>query len=164
LWSLVVALLLAVFIIAWIKVRPLLHPNAAVIAPLNGVCMLREGPCETTFPDGARVAFELTPRHIPPVEKLSLAVRTEGIDARRVEVDFSGVDMNMGFNRVSLEPTGLGKFAGAGMLPVCVRARMTWEAKVLLHTEAGLMAAPFRFDTYLPGREPSAVTRETDRE
>jgi hypothetical protein len=87
-------------------------------------------------------------------------VRTEGVDPDRVEVDFAGVDMNMGFNRVALKPVGQGTFAGTGMLPVCVRARMTWEARVLLHTDAGLLAASFRFDTYLPGREPSGVTKE----
>jgi hypothetical protein len=91
---------------------------------------------------------------------LKLSVHTQGIDAHRVEVDFSGVDMNMGFNRVTLEPIGPGDLSGAGMLPACVRARMTWQAKILLYTDAGLMAAPFRFDTYLPGQEPSAETKE----
>jgi hypothetical protein len=79
-------------------------------------------------------------------------------------VDISGVDMNMGFNRATLTRTGPGEFSGPAMLPVCVRARMTWEAKVLLHTDAGLMAAPYRFDTYLPGREPSEAAKEAGLE
>jgi hypothetical protein len=33
------------------------------------------------------------------------------------------------------------------MLPVCVRDRMTWEARVLLTTPRGLIDAPFRFTT-----------------
>jgi hypothetical protein len=33
------------------------------------------------------------------------------------------------------------------MLPVCVRERMTWEARVLLHLPDGTLAAPFRFET-----------------
>ena len=112
----------------------------------------------------ALMASEITPRRIPPAEKLELWVRTHSIDARQVEVDFAGVDMNMGFNRATLDPIGPGEFAGPGMLPVCVRARMTWEARVLLHTDEGLAAAPFRFDTYLPGREPSSVTKEAGPE
>lgn len=160
LWPLVALLLLAVVVVAWIKVGPALHPEAVAIASSQGSCELRKGPCDAVFPNGSRVAFEISPRHIPAVERLKLTVSTQSVDAQRVEVDFSGVDMNMGFNRVTLDSIGKGAFAGSGMLPVCVRARMTWEAKVLLHTDKGLMMAPFRFDTYLPGREPASPGAE----
>jgi len=157
LWALGVLLFLAMALVAWIKVRPLLYPEVAVEAPLNSDCDLRVGPCEAVFPDGARVAFELSPRGIPLVEELRISVRSEGIDAGDVEVDFAGVDMNMGFNRVHLELVGPGEFAGSGVLPVCVRRRMSWEAKVLLHTDDGLLAAPFRFETYRSGPLPPAL-------
>jgi len=160
LWPLVALLFLAVAVVAWIKVGPMLNPEAVAIASPIGSCKLRKGPCNSVFPNGSRVSFEIRPRHIPAVERLKLLVRTQGIDAQQVEVDFTGVDMNMGFNRVTLDSSGAGTFAGNGMLPVCVRARMTWEAKVLLHTDAGLMMAPFHFDTYLPGKEPSAAEPE----
>ena len=156
LWILPALLLLAVAFVTWTKIGPVLGPEEALLAPLNGDCDLRKGPCAVAFPDGSEVVFEITPRHIPAVERLELGVRAEGFAPRRVEVDFSGVDMSMGFNRVTLEAVESGGFAGTGMLPVCVRSRMNWEAKVLLHTDAGLMAAPFRFDTYRPGREPPA--------
>lgn len=162
LWVLAAFLFVAVSVVAWVRVRPLLNPDMAEIAPLNPACDLRAGPCSVTFPDGARVSFDLTPRSIPAVKELGILVRAEGIEAGRAEVDFAGVDMYMGFNRVPLNRVGPGEFAGTGMLPVCVRARMTWEAKVLLHTKDGLVAAPFRFDTYLPGREPRAASAQPD--
>lgn len=164
LWTLAGLLFLAVVVVAWLEVGPMLHPSATLVASLDDTCDLRKGYCEAAFPDGARVTFGITPRRIPVVEKLQLSVQTEGVDARRVEVDFSGVDMNMGFNRVTLARTGAGEFSGPAMLPVCVRARMTWEAKVLMHTDTGLMAAPFRFDTYLPGQEPSGAAKEAGLE
>lgn len=159
LWLLVAVLFLAVSLVAWIRVRPLLHPKLVSVAPLNTACDLRAGPCAVTFPDGARVTLGISPRQIPAVKELGLLVRAEGIDADGAEVDFAGADMNMGFNRVPLEGLGPGEFTGTAMLPVCVRARMTWEAKVLLHTDAGLIAAPFRFDTYLPDTEPPSASR-----
>jgi hypothetical protein len=158
LWVLAALLFLAVALVAWIQVGPTLNPEAALVAPLDADCDLRKGPCGAVFPGGGQVSFEISPRQIPVLEKLELRVRTKGVDARGVEVDFSGVDMNMGFNRVTLAPTGSGEFSGSGMLPVCVRARMRWEAKVLLHMDAGLMSAPFRFDAYRPDSEPSAAT------
>ena len=155
-WVSAVALFLAVAAVAWIQVRPLLYPEVALVAPLDEDCDLREGPCTAMFPDGAWVVFELLPRHIPLVQELRFSVRTDGIDASDVEVDFAGVDMNMGFNRAHLDFVGPGEFSGTGVLPVCVRNRMSWEAKVLLHTDEGLLAAPFRFDTYRSGASPSA--------
>ena len=155
-WVSAAALFLAVAAVAWIQVRPLLYPEVALVAPLDGDCDLRAGPCKAIFPGGGRVAFELLPRHIPLVQELRLSVRTDGIDASDVEVDFAGVDMNMGFNRAHLDLVGPGEFSGTGVLPVCVRNRMSWEAKVLLHTDEGLLAAPFRFDTYRSGASPTA--------
>jgi hypothetical protein len=156
LWTLFALLFLALCVAVWIKMEPILNPDVAAVATSRPDCDLRAGPCEATFPDGGLVTLEISPAHIPTTQKLRLKVRTKGVDARQVEVDFAGADMNMGFNRVALSSDGPGEFTGTGMLPVCVRARMTWDARVLLHTKAGLMAAPFRFDTYLPGREPSA--------
>jgi hypothetical protein len=66
-------------------------------------------------------------------------------------VDFSGVDMDMGFNRVRLEPVGKGSYSANGMLPVCVRDAMEWEAKVLLRSQEGLSSVAYRFITVRPG-------------
>jgi hypothetical protein len=156
--------LTAVGLVAWNKVGPMINPRISVVAAPDSDCDLRTGACEAAFPGGARVAFEVTPRTLPVVKTLKLLVRAQGIAAHRVEVDFSGVDMNMGLNRVALAEVGPGKFTGTAILPVCVRARMTWEAKVLLYTDAGLLAAPFRFDTYLPGRQPASATAEVGPE
>jgi hypothetical protein len=87
------------------------------------------------------------------VQPLQLQVELTGLEAKRVQVDFSGVDMNMGFNRPNLEHQGGGRFAGEARLPVCVRDAMEWEARVLIQTDAGLISAPFRFITVKPGME-----------
>ena len=55
--------------------------------------------------------------------------------------------MNMGFNRSKLKTVAAGKFSGNIILPVCVRNRMEWEANVMLETDAGIIVAPFRFET-----------------
>jgi hypothetical protein len=100
---------------------------------------------------------------------LELQVRIDALPApRRVEVDFAGFDMDMGYNRVALRPVGSpidqeadqaadqiesqfgrqsGTYTGSGMLPICVRDRMTWEARVLIYLSDGILDAPFRFET-----------------
>jgi hypothetical protein len=154
LWVVVGLLFAALAGVALYKAYPLLNPTVAVRAPLNPQCDLRAGPCQVVFPDGARVKFGIEPRAIPVVKALRFEVDMQGIKASAVEIDFQGTDMNMGFNRAKLAAAGEGKFAGDGMLPVCVREAMEWEAKVLIHTDAGLMEAPFRFITVQPGMSP----------
>ncbi len=151
LWGVIGLLFAALAGVALYKAYPLLYPPVSVRAPLNPDCDLRAGPCTVTFPDGAKVRFDIEPRAIPVVKPLRIVAQLEGIDATAVQVDFQGTDMNMGFNRAKLNAEGNGRFAGDGMLPVCVRDAMEWEAKVLIETRAGLMEAPFRFVTVKPG-------------
>jgi hypothetical protein len=131
------------FYVAW----PLLNPHVVATAPLDPACDLRQGPCTSTLPSGATVRFGLEPRFIPLLEPVRIDVEVLGLNALGVEVDFAGVDMNMGYNRPTLAARGDGRFAGEVTIPVCVRNRMEWEAKVLIRTSAGLMAAPYRFWT-----------------
>lgn len=143
---LILALLAVIAGVAIHKARPLLNPEPVLSAPLDPSCDLRLGPCTAIFP-GGQLSFEIQPRSIPVLAPLTLRVEVRGLEPSGVEVDFSGVDMNMGFNRVGLQSAGVGGFEGQGMLPTCVRDRMAWEAKVLVQTPAGLLAAPFRFET-----------------
>jgi hypothetical protein len=152
LWWVLVVLLGAIAIAVAAKLKPLLEPQAKVLAPLDPACDLVLGPCTSRFPGGGELRFAIEPRGIPVSTPLTLKVSARGLDADAVSVDFAGADMNMGFNRPALRPTGKtdgewASFEGAGMIPVCVRQRMTWEARVLVQTPAGLLAAPFRFET-----------------
>ena len=126
---------------SWRTVAPVL---LAVPAP---DCDLRLGPCTARFADGGEVTLEVEPRGIPVARPLTFRLTTRGLTADTVALDLVAVDMDMGYNRPSLVPAGPGVYRGQGMLPVCVRRRMTWEARVLLTTRGGLVAAPFRFDT-----------------
>lgn len=157
LWVLVALLAAAVVGVTVYRGWALLYPTVTERAPLNSNCDPRVGPCRVQFAANGRVTLEIRPRGIPAVQPLTIEAEIEGLPpALRVEVDFVGVDMDMGFNRVSLEPMpptddNHQRFRGVGMLPVCVRDRMTWEARVLLHYPDRLLAAPFRFDSLRPG-------------
>ena len=137
------------FYIAW----PLLNPDIVAAAPVDPACDLRRGPCTATLPDGGRVRFELEPKTLPLLEPLAIDVRVEGLRVHSVQVDFAGIGMNMGYNRPTLAPDGEGHYVGSTVLPVCIRYRMDWEAKVLMRTAKGLLAAPFRFSTFKGGEE-----------
>lgn len=140
-------LFLALIAVVIYKFQPLLNPELAAVAPVDPNCDLRAGPCVGKFPDGTEISFSIEPKTIPLVKPLQLKATVRGVSAQSAEVDFIGLNMEMGFNRSKLRADGDGSFSGSGVLPVCVLTRMEWEARVMVRTERGTIAAPFRFDT-----------------
>ncbi|MCG6943626.1 MAG: hypothetical protein LJE69_20540 [Thiohalocapsa sp.] len=158
LWLAVALLAAAVIGTAVYKAWPILFPPIAERAPLNPACDVTRADCSVHFGDGGRVQLAVRPRGIPAAQPLTIDAWLTGLPRpERVELDFAGVDMDMGYNRVTLTPSPdqPGHYTGRGMLPICVRHRMTWEARVLLRLPHGTLAAPFRFDTSRQGTAPS---------
>ena len=148
-WLAVTALALTAVAVSVYKAWPLLYPQTAERARLNPDCNLRESPCRVRFQSGGTVMLDIQPRGIPVLRPLEIQVELDALPTpQRVELDFAGVDMDMGYNRVVLHSAkNNGSYSGSGMLPICVRDRMTWEARVLLYRPDGILAAPFRFET-----------------
>lgn len=139
--------------VAAYKAWPLLHPEVVAEAPLDFTCDLHKGPCDAHLPGGGEVRLDITPRPLRTMVPLTVAVQLRDLTASAVELDLQGVDMNMGYNRPALAPQGDGRdgrFVGSAMVPVCVRDIMEWQARVLIHSDRGLLAAPFRFSTAKP--------------
>jgi len=169
LWLAATLLTLGAMGVALYKAWPLLYPQTAERAALNPGCDLRRAACTAVFESGGSVQLDIQPRGIPVLRRLDIQVQIDALPTpRRVEVDFAGFDMDMGYNRVPLSPVGSltdpaadpaadqaksqsarqsGAYIGRGMLPVCLRERMTWEARVLIYLADGILAAPFRFET-----------------
>ena len=121
--------------------------DSDVTAPLDPACDLHRGPCQSVFPNGAKVSLSIEPRPIRALKPLQIRVQTEGIDAQSVAVVFRGVDMNMGYNRPQLKAVAAGQYAGTWVLASCGLEHMVWEATVLIETAKHKMAAPFRLET-----------------
>ena len=147
LWLVLGILFSALIAVAVYKAWPLLFPKAAVTLMLDAECDLRAGPCSSPLPEGGNITLSIKPRSIPVIKPLTLEVDVQGLNAESVEVDLTGLDMYMGFNRVKLKETGKGRFNGEGRIPVCVRDAMRWEAKVMVKTSRELYIAPYRFIT-----------------
>jgi hypothetical protein len=126
---------------------PLLLPKSDVIGTADAGCDLHRQACGATLPDGGRLELSITPRPIPMVQPLGVEVRLSDIEAGRVEIDFLGIDMNMGYNRPQLTPAGAGRFVGSASLPVCITGSMAWQATVLLESGQRRISVPFRFNS-----------------
>jgi hypothetical protein len=147
LWTIVLLLGLTLLLVTGYKIKDGLTPAITLTAPLDKSCDLRQGKCQSKLPNGGKVSFSITPKTIPILRPLALVVNIEGIEVSKVEVDFIGIGMDMGYNRSRLEKVDKNYFMGKAVIPVCVRSKMDWEARVLLYTEDGLIMVPFRFYT-----------------
>lgn len=130
---------------ALLKAWPILYPSLIETGSWDPTCQLTQGPCTLSLDTERSVALEIRPQPIAAAVPLQLTVNTKGIKTEGVEVDFVGVDMHMGFNRFALRRVDDNRYQGEGLLPVCVSARMEWEARVLVDTPQGRLSAPFRF-------------------
>lgn len=147
LWTIVAVLVLAIFLSAGYKFKDILKPGVAATAKLDASCDLRKGSCTSELPGGGKLSFSITPNTIPILRPLKILVKVEGVEASHVEVDFVGIGMDMGYNRAKLDSKDKNNFEGKAILPVCTQSKMDWEARVLLHTDHGLIMAPFPFYT-----------------
>lgn len=114
---------------------------------LDPECDLRAGPCVSRSPDGGAVEFGIEPRQIPLLQPLRLSVRLQGLEAQAVAVEITGVNMDMGYNRLGLDRQAEGRFLGEAVLPVCTHRSMIWQARVVVEGGHGRIVAPFHFHT-----------------
>ncbi len=148
-WLWGVVAILVVVLTAVVGYRRLFtSPDAAVLHAISASgCDLNKGACAASLQGRGDVRFSVEPRPIPLVKPITLSVRTSVADIASVDVEFTGADMDMGYNRFHLERTADGVYAGEAMLPVCVRSRMTWQAKIILQTADEAIVATYLFDT-----------------
>lgn len=127
------------------RYSPLLLPKTDASGVAEAGCDLQRQACPATLPGGSRLQLSITPRPIAFLQPLRVEVALGGFEARKVEVDFAGESMNMGYNRGQLTAAGGGIYAGDASLPVCVSGSMTWVATVVIETDRQRIAVPYRF-------------------
>ncbi len=138
-------LAIALVVVVGYKLSPLLLPKADVTVQPDPGCDLNRAACRVALPTGGQLELRMNPRPIPMVKPFQVEVKLEGVSAARVEVDFAGIDMNMGLNRIELVSGVSGLHAGEAALPVCITGQMDWQATVLVETGGQRIAVPFRF-------------------
>ena len=140
-------LLIALVVVVGYKLSPLLLPRADVVIQPDPACNLQRQACAVKLPSGGSVELAMVTRPIPMVKPFEVQVTTSGFVPGRVEVDFAGIEMNMGLNRPELAARGDGRFVGQVTLPVCITGAMDWQATVLIETGGERIAIPYRFSS-----------------
>ena len=139
--------LIALVVVVGYKLSPMLLPKADITVQPDPVCNLQSEACSVTLPSGGNVRLSMGTRPVPLVKPFEVEVATSGFSPARVEVDFAGIDMNMGLNRPQLAARGAGNYVAEVTLPVCITGNMDWQATVLIEAGIERIAIPYRFST-----------------
>lgn len=99
-------------------------------------CDLHKESCSTGR-GGLELSLDLGSQPVPIAKNFIATVNLSGIQPTKVELDITGVNMYMGFNRVALKEVGEGVYQGNSMLAFCTNEKMIWQVGVLLHLEDG---------------------------
>ncbi len=156
-----IAILLALAAIAAIGYlySPLLLPKSDISVRPDPACDLNREACRARLPDGGEVELSLSPHPIPVARPIKIQVQVSGPTAAtvdRMEVDFAGTTMNMGYNRATLSPLGNGRFTGETSIPLCITGHMTWQGTLIATTDRQHITVPFEFEA--PIAEDSGST------
>ncbi|MCL2525043.1 MAG: hypothetical protein FWF20_12180 [Betaproteobacteria bacterium] len=145
--DLIGVLLIALVVVVGYKLSPLLLPRSDVVIQPDPTCSLQRGSCRVALPAGGSVELTMGSLPIPLARPFEVRLVIEGLAPARVEVDFAGVDMNMGYNRTRFAERGNGLYAADVTLPVCITGMMEWQATVLIEAGGQRIAIPWRFAT-----------------
>lgn len=117
--------------------------------PIVDDCDLHQQTCQAQQGD-ARASLSLQPQPIPIAKPFKIDVQLEQIAAEKVELDISGLNMYMGYNRVTLtpDPSQPGRYQGTSMLAFCTNEIMEWQVSILLQLADGTrLHIPFILET-----------------
>lgn len=142
-----VGALAAALVLAVLAKAVFLVPRGPTQLVLDETCSLSSETCALSLPEGGRLEFALGPRPVRLLSPLKLEIRVSGSNARALEVDFTGANAPMAFNRAYLNPRENGVYSAQTALPVCATGHMVWQATVLLENGSHKILAPFHFET-----------------
>ncbi|WP_157760720.1 hypothetical protein [Hydrogenovibrio halophilus] len=139
---------------------------APTVWPMQKDCDLRQDVCTAKAPERVTLAqvpgqipeptqsvtLSLSPRPVKVARSLNANVRLSGFSHETIqtlELDVAGLNMYMGYNRVTLQQQSEKRYAGPLMLAFCTNDEMRWQVTVLITlTDGREIQIPFQLTTY----------------
>lgn len=94
-------------------------------------CDLHTQAC-TANHNGASATLKVSPHPIPIARPLGIEVDLKGLNPSQVQLDISGINMYMGYNRVPLKSAKPNRWVGTSMLAFCTAETMQWQITLML--------------------------------
>ncbi len=149
--SLVTTVLLAVLAITgYFGARYWQSSRAVEILNSGAACDLGQAACVHVLPDGGRLLVDVAPRPVPLMQTVHFVVTVRDSAVQPDYIELTGLNMEMGINRVSLKPGTDGSWRGETIIPICSQTRMHWRAALVLRSGGRLIGLDDEFHTSRP--------------
>ena len=113
-------------------------------------CNLGEAACRYATPDGGMLLLDMSPRPVPLMRAVGFSVQAADTSLVPAYVEITGLNMEMGVNRVPLRRSADGAWVGETIIPVCSQRHMQWQAALFLQSAGKLYRLNEEFDTLRP--------------
>ncbi|MCF6346142.1 MAG: hypothetical protein L3J00_06700 [Thiomicrorhabdus sp.] len=125
-------------------------PENVSVWPMVKDCSLHNQACLTNNNEQS-VRLKISPDPIPIAMPLGIELNIKNIQAKKIELDISGANMYMGYNRVTLIPDGdTGRYIGTTMLAFCTTEKMQWKITLMIHQKDGTeIQIPYLLETQM---------------
>lgn len=101
----------------------------------NAKCDLGKKTCEFTLDDNKIVKLTFSPYPIKTQKEFKVTLTSDSKKYTPVEIDFVGVEQNMGLIRPSFKNNGNANYQATLELPLCERSQMRWKVRLILKDE-----------------------------
>lgn len=149
--TLIAVIVFLIGLFASVIYQKYLTKDIVFTAPLDNSCELHLNECTSQLQDNGSVTFKISPNPIPILKPLLLGLVVKNLQVENVTVNFIGLNMDMGYNVAKLielsRDNGDIQFGGEFIIPICIKDKMQWEARVYLDSDQGKIMVPFRFTT-----------------
>lgn len=114
------------------EVQKMIAAKNIKILGKNNTCDLNLSNCKIKTPDNETIEVSIEKRPLKTQELLKIKVTlSPQSKLTPQEVDFTGLNLNMGLIRPKLKPEGNGVFTGTFEIPICEIKKMTWNVRLL---------------------------------
>ena len=123
-----------------------LEPASQAVV-VESSCDLRQQACDLDL-HGQHLQFIVEPRNFQALTPLTLTLHAPSPSVTAASVEFEGLNMDMGYNRVLLQAGADGHFNATAMLPACTLERMQWLIHLRVDNGREITDYRFRIDTW----------------
>ncbi len=110
-------------------------------------CNLSRQTCRFQLSTGQGNSLSATPIPTPAGRPIAFTLQSQANEFNSANIEFEGVEMNMGVFRQALSSSGTDQFAGSLVLPLCVTGPMRWRVRLLVNGREGLREIEFQLET-----------------
>ncbi|BCN94208.1 hypothetical protein THMIRHAM_19930 [Thiomicrorhabdus immobilis] len=115
--------------------------------PTPKTCDLHTESCTAKMGDST-ITLKISPHPIPIARPLGIEVDVTNLDVQKIELDISGINMYMGYNRVTLTQASADRYIGTSMLAFCTNQKMLWQVTLMIHQKDGTqIQIPYTLET-----------------